>query len=552
MLNTFNWCQKQFNRAYNYVWTSRPWFYTWELKNKLGATYIQWLMQHNGIKINPDNPMWPYLLGELSEQAMHSQGIARRDLYLFNTSLNILGFHVPLKLRGFTLMSVVADTKTRINFCDAPARAAFDTPAGLVGLPNFVNVPWSQSSREEKTLLKGFINKNQDRLWWAALDYCQHLEDHWSDDYSAAQNLTLMTLNLIARASFGLDDLPDDMYKLVETFEDLWQHPEAFSAARFNQNIQAFKEITQQLKLERKSDMPLLETNFKEDFYNFHKDKTFLKGPEDLNIASFLAIFGNLPKAIIGMVFTVLAKPEHLDNILKEKERIKLILEEKGIQLHSGEAFDYILHHSEVFQRYYYEVLRLWFIAPVVPRLNTNLLFNQLGRWGESTQISDEHDLPPRSFAIFPQRLMALDENHWENAETFNPYRKEYEFKINQTGKVISTGQKPLVFGEEGSKRVCPGREYSRKIFMAIMWSFSDNHHFSLTQEDELEMSRPQDPYQHHQPLEPSRNKPIQGVLTQFKAVKARFQAPDEQAQADISNLRLPQKKISTSASSSV
>lgn len=157
-----------------------------------------------------------------------------------------------------------------------------------------------------------------------------------------------------------------------------------------------------------------------------------------------------MSKAMIGLFTLVFSKKKWVNHIIAERNRLKQDLKTKHLSANSKEGFNYILSHSEVFERFYMEVLRFWSVAPVLPRINPNVFVNQVSSWGNEMRIANDFVLPPRSLAIVPQYAISRSDE-WSYPEQFNPMRSEYRFENEAGQPVHSVGKKPLAQGAEGS-----------------------------------------------------------------------------------------------------
>lgn len=584
-------------KTYHYFWSqSNVYPYFWEAKNKAGYQLMSWLIKINGIEIpEGEHPIWYYTLGPLTQEARKS-GIARRDLYLVNTQLKVLTFKIPIKIRAYSLMSVypqdyidehTTQDRSFYNFCKAPFREGFVPTSMITGIPNFASRHFDRMSIQEKGLLRKFLGLNHQRLWQVCEYFCQRLKDDYDSNFSLANNITLLTLKIIAYSGFGIKHLPMSLIGQIAYFEELWQKPENFSGAGFNALKHQFKTLSKQMHfqagrsiqdqwksvlencplhqkapqlkqwlkqtgiicneviqdaqimdnqkvikklrpirkkikwalkfsnrelksltqdilkdarqvpiewiLDFSSRLPPLEGGFIDLFFKFHKHRTHISKPEDLNIAAFLAIFGNLPKAIVYMVCHVVSSNQISNKIKGFHEEFKQTPCPK-------DEYTHVLNHPYLF-RVYFEILRQAFIAPVLPRLNTRPI-HTLGPLGHAHPINDAHEIPSRSLGVSALRDYNLNPRKFKNPDQFDPDRSEYKFSV-RNGKIKTNGQKPMVFSHPASGRKCPGEGITEKICLSLLWLLPKTMTLKLTSKEKEALNQPIPSHCHHRPLEP-------------------------------------------------
>lgn len=543
-------------KSYNYLWTSKLHMYYLEIHNKATFKLIKSLMEKNKLTTDSTSsteshkaphPMFPYMLGPLTEQAkLNPNGIARVDLNL-NFSLKSIGLPLDWHPRVLSLVSVTETNAIR-RFMDLPGREAFTVPSMVAGIRNFSALPWTELAKKEKQLLKSALAANKTRIWPITLQLTQRLVQDWREDMSLSKNITLYVLGICAKAALGIEHIPAQLFDETAEMEDLWQHQESFTAQRFIKNVHHLKTISDQMHKERleasvltpehmlyaeqKLTIPPLKSDFVKDFFEFHRDHTqWMAKAQDLNIAAWLTIFGNLPKLILGLVLLVLNDPKWLAQLATEKQRLRRKMTALDINEYEEEGFRYICTHSELLQRFILETERKFFIAPMLPRINSNLFFNSLFGYGHSMDLNDNPSdaLPPRSFAIVPLRALATEPAQWKNSDCFDPWREEYQFKIIEhptcpivDGTVKSIGKMPMAFGDVGSKRACPGRHISQDLALACLWALSDLYEIQLTAKEKAHLNLPDAASTHHMKLELETEIPIHGRLISFKHHKER------------------------------
>jgi hypothetical protein len=500
--NPLQWTSNISFRVKNYVQTSKVGVYAQQFQLQFAYHFVVWLMARNGIQSAPgEDPMWSFLMGELSDEALE-KGVAKVDLYLINTQFNLFGWQIPLKIRGFTLMSVAGDgdEKNMKNFSNVPARALFNTPRLLAEIPAFPARPWDDVTRAEKGKVKKTMMDNQERLWAVTELYCQTLQDRWNTERSAPYNIASLTFNIMTRTFYGVEALHPAFVDYLSEFEDIWLHPDQLTAAKLSQAQANFKLVTQKLYSDDVlvDELPPKKGELIDSLYQHHAENTtFINKKEDFNAVALLSIVGNLPRTMIRLMYHVFADPALMARLKEEKVRLADELEYCGLDINSKKGFDFILAHSELFQRLYFEVLRVAYVVPAMVRLNTNIFFNT----GKDWNINQDVSVLPRTLAILPQRRIAMNQNKYGDPKQFNPDRSEYHFDIDDNGRVTSKSE-PLVFGPLDSARACPGRDFTRKLFYSMLWWMSEYQQFEFSADEAHKIDLPNERIFHHAPLD--------------------------------------------------
>lgn len=492
------------NRLYNTITCSRAWYFFWELKYKIAFGYIYWLLKRNGIESpTGTDVLWHYILGKLTDKAS-LKGIGVKHLYLFKNRF--------FKIRGFSLVCIMGDDESIKNFCNIDAREAYHILSGLIQLPIINASHWSKESQEEKHALMKLLEKNSYKLWRQAKQSCKELSHSWKPDNHLPFNVGMQAFSILGAIFFSLKSLPDEIFPLIERFERIWGAPKNFRAAELNQNVEDFLKISEALHEQRK-ETSIGAQDILVNLYNNHKKRKLnLTSPESINIAGYFPFFENIPKAMLGLFTFVFSNKKWCDILNEERERLKHLLKEKNISDTSKEGFDYILNHSEIFFRFYMETLRCWPVAPVLPRINSNLLFNKVFNWGGEMRISKEFVLPTRSIAIVPQFSLSSSKK-WTSPKKFKPFREEYRLATNQYNQQYSVGQRPLVQGAITSYRSCPAKKFTRTYFYAMLWWFPKYNQIKLSQEERDHLEKPLAPDTFYRPLSTSETQQVYGEL---------------------------------------
>lgn len=433
------------------------------------------------------------ILGENGIEAV--DGVARRDFYWFNYP-NFLWTGFDLKfLRVFTFMAVGGEHMKHYMDIDQGTRGLFKLPRLLVGLPNFVDKDFTdKNARAEKRALKAHLFANNKSLFLATRTIASDLPASWNSSDCVENNMGQFVLKIIARAYFNIEEIDEALFSYVRDFEELWHNPDERSAHDFNRIRDFFRHASVDMHRQRTQNRTDPQAvDIVDLLYDFHKHSLGMKGFEDVNIAAFFAIFGNLPKlmrwqAVLGFGdpgFRQALKNEchRLDKlIVSENERRRQALAEAASQPsnenksdpqdstktaleqemapYSEDALKFMQKHSPLLKQFFYETIRLGFRRAVFPRINSNLFFGE-ARFGTKPYTQ----LPTRSFAINADEDLA-NLSRLESPRTFNPLRKAY-------GDKKFCRQVLRIFGHESADRVCPGKYASELAFIAIAHAFA-------------------------------------------------------------------------------
>ncbi|MFO1257708.1 MAG: hypothetical protein U1E78_04750 [Gammaproteobacteria bacterium] len=501
-LNTpWDWLQRIGFRFKNYIQTSKLGVYIHQLQFQSAYYTILGMMKWNGITGEPGaHPIWSFLAGKLSDEALQN-GVASIDLYLINRKLNLFGESYHFKaFRVCTLMSVAAGENNLKNFANVPARALFNYPRLLSGYPFFPARPFDSDAIMEKGKIKQAFVKNYGRLWQVTDSHCQKLHESWQVDKSAPYNIASFVMNILTDTVYGVEALHPEFSSFLSEFEELWFHVEKQTVEGMLSSKARFHEISKQMRVNQKpaDEYENRSKDLMKELYKFHAERTtFISREEDFDVAGFLSIVGNLPRAIIRLVYHVIADEALMNAVNQERERLFYDLKVRQIDLESKEAFDYIRNHSELFQRIFFEVMRVSFVVPAMVRLNTNVFFNGAGNW----KINDDYEIKTRTLAILPQQRIAMNDHKYKDPASFNPFRDEYVFEKDESG-VVRSSSAPLVFGPLNSARACPGRFFTEDLIKALLVWLPIYQEFNLSPDEKLKLDFPPERELHHAPLD--------------------------------------------------
>lgn len=538
--NPWDWLQRIGFRAKNYIQTSKLGIYIHQLQFQ-GAYYlILGMMKWNGITGEPGaHRIWSFLAGKLSDEALQN-GVASIDLYLINRKINIFGVDYHFKaFRVCTLMSVAEGENNLKNFANLPARALFNYPRLLSGYPFFPARPFDSDAMIEKGKIKQAFVKNYGRLWQVTDIHCQTLHKNWNMDKSAPYNIASFVMNILTDAIYGVEALHPEFSSYLSEFEEFWFHVEKQTVEGMLISKARFHEISKQMRATQKpkDEYDDRSKDLMKELYNFHAEHmTFISEEEAFDAAGFLSIVGNLPRAIIRLVYHVIADEALMKAVNQERARLLSELEDAQIDVRSKEAFDYIRNHSELFQRLFFEVMRVSFVVPAMVRLNTNLFFNGAGNW----KINEDYQLKPRTLAILPQQRIAMHDKKYKDPASFNPFRDEYVFETDKNG-VVRSSSAPLVFAPLNSARACPGRFFTEDLIKALLFWLPVYQDFNLSAEEKTKLDFPPERELHHAPLDERElfgDASIKGCLTPRFEMGIRQQGEDADVQVGVLDLK--------------
>lgn len=489
--NTNPWYQRLSTKAYNFVRYSRPWSYVVAAQLKIPFQLIKWLLPINDIQIAPGkHPIFGYVLDKLTDEAKE-QGIARKDLHFPNLRF----------LKGPRIFSLIVayDDKYFKKMTDVNARAAFNLPTLLTQGPELISR--IEHDRLLKPVIRERLSTNHDRLWLVAKQHCANLAKTWHTEDSVPENITQLTFEMLAHFVYNVDTLPNDFAKNLDAFEAQWQNFDQFSPVKFFPIMDKFIQTSKELVLAHAAskedpNLPQNERDLIGDMKQYHQQHSHFTAPD--NVAALISIAGNLPRSIIAMVYYILTNPEFVTIINAEKpimiakfrQYLAQVLEEKPTELETllglsdsalidkkgGDFLAFLYKESDIFRGMFNETLRVYWTAPVLPRVNTNLFFNKIGPWGHDMDLGNGHYLPPRSVGFWPKQRKMNDADIYENPEQFNPFRDIYKKENKEQGKIQS-------FGHPGSMRRCPAQKLSEHMFLATLWQLTGNWQFEMTAE---------------------------------------------------------------------
>ncbi len=505
-----------FTRSVNSLFASSIWHYPHYLFNQLLYRSTAALLKYNNyIAEDGKHPVWNIALGELSDQALEEERNVEAKLYFL----------------GFRVMSVNVFVEDLKDFFEIQKRFAFNAVSQLgKGSMEFMAQNWHDKATEkQKSALMRALNNNKDLLWSNANETFQNLPHTWNNDRCAAQNFGIIPLRIIFKQIYGDVALPDKVFDLSEEYEKLWQDLDYYTPAKANKTIAEFKKLSQEIGMEiAEQDSPSKLKSTLENLQNYismNGEEQLVPENDDFNYLGIFGITQNISRVMIGLT-KVLSDETHMDILFEERQRLLEAMEERGIDPASKEALSYIKSHSEVYHRYFQELLRTQHVAPVVYRVNTSLF---------SAVTNGNVTLPARSINICPQGRMVKNEKVWEDPDAFYPERSEYSFEKNNaldpTKITKNTSQKPQVFGDPGMRK-CPGQHITLDICFAAFWNGVDLK-YTLTDEEKQKLQVVPDKTLHHAHLVDDVARSIKGVLTAYDAANMNAPAYDVEAEEE-------------------
>lgn len=490
------WYQRWATKLYNFVRYSKPWAFVVAMQLKIPYYAAINLLPVNGIKIGKDkHPLFGYVLGDLTDEAK-AKGIARKDLYYPNWSF----------FRGPRILSLVVayDDQYFRPMTDVPARAAFNLPNLLARNPELIGRV--THDRILKPQVRAALSSNHDKLWRIVKERCVNLNRHWHDDRCVAENMTQMAFEMMAHFVYDVPRLPEDFSRDLYQFEDQWQNFDKLNPFKFFPILDKFVQTSKQvveahMSTSDDTSKPVAERNLVDQMQAYHSQySSFLKKD---NVTALVSIAGNYPRAMIAMVYYILTNPDFVDAINAEKPKlvqqfreslIKADERQRAEKLKCGiavplksaenrlsqysdqalidnlseEFLRFVYKESDIFRGMFNEVLRVYWLAPVLPRLNTNLFANKIGGWGHDMDLGNGQELPPRSVGFWPKQRKMTDPDVYANPETFDPFRPQYRAEFKEKGKIPS-------FGAPGGLRRCPAQKMVENMFIATLWHITDS-----------------------------------------------------------------------------
>lgn len=477
-----------------------------QVTTRISTLFIQFLFKNNSI----DQAKFIKALALAARQSAQDpnahnfpfqieakNGVAQRAF-----ALTAFGWRISPRLWTFQAFSGKENLK---NFSDvaAGARGFYEPPRNLALFDNFVcksfDHSYSNSSAAiaEKIEVKETLREDLQRVWLVTKHMCssENLLKNWDPQKTIAFNMSMLTNRIIMNAKFARNGLPDEVFDLIDEFEEHWHHPEKFHhlsifefIKKSKTNRDKFKAISQELNQqgpESEVDNPYLpelkehpelkiQGDIVETLFKHHSPTHGFKDKKDINTVGFLAMFGNLPKLITGAGLLILSNEKMCAILRDELQRIDSAMDlAKKKENTISPEYDGIeqLLNSEVFFRFYIEVIRYWFNPPFIPRLNTQLFTDYpVGK-------TKKQCIPARSVSFYADSM--LEREGYENPNHFNPFRAEYSFHTSSNGHLTPNNEKTLellrVFNHEGASRLCPGKQYSYRMFCQVLYHWLHN-----------------------------------------------------------------------------
>lgn len=484
-----------------------------QLNARMGRHVIQFLLNNNGF--NQEEYLTQLALAARASLKDGSatkfpfgiqakDGVAQGNLYL-----QAFGWTISPRLWTFQCYSGKDNLKDFSDVKDG-ARGFYEPPRDLALFDNFVckaldrNQSGGQTAIQEKIAVKQALREDLLRLWLVIKNICkpEHLLAEWDDTKPLAFNMNMLSNKIVMSARFARSGLPGEIYELIEEFESHWHHPEKFDdlsifefIERSRKNRHRFKAISAELNKQNPSTetnnpyLPELKehpelrvtSDIVETLFMHHGPTHHYRSKTEINTAGFLAMFGNLPKLISGAGMLILPNEKICQMLRDEIQRIDIkVARQKSEDKKENEIapfFDALheIENSEIFYKCYLEVIRYWFQPPFIPRLNTNLIF------GSTVGSDGKHSLPARSLSIHADSI--LEREGFDDPLVFNPLRNEYKFKKSSSGFLSPDSEVARellrVFNHEGSARLCPGKQYSYRIFCQVLYQWL-HHDYKL------------------------------------------------------------------------
>ncbi|HRE33262.1 MAG TPA: hypothetical protein PLD88_14900, partial [Candidatus Berkiella sp.] len=175
---------------------------------------------------------------------------------------------------------------------DAQARSLFDPVKDFLGDPSIVNMNGPEVVKERKGIKD---NLSQARALGAALDVFDRTLSDWTDDKSLNHIVCYACTQIIAKAWFNLDEVPEELIPLLKTAE-------YYVFNRDKVSDQDFENLRLQIKTLNDRVIHEQEENIRKgESYLVHLQQSRAKEKlADLNALAALVVEGNITTVITG------------------------------------------------------------------------------------------------------------------------------------------------------------------------------------------------------------------------------------------------------------
>ncbi len=235
-----------------------------------------------------------------------------------------------------------------VEFAAAPGREQFFA-TNAFGTPFASADSYSASVANERALIHAVNMGFKAELLESISKMANNLTQHWQTDQSLEVNVVTMLFKAMLESVFDIKGLADsdylELYHCIDDFEKFWLEPDKFDAEKYrklDQRLQALSKKmldTQPENIKSQEFMQSLLSFLQSRGVGFHDTK-------DINIAYFLTLFSNLPKALIGIFYCVLFNDEHVALLQEENHVI-----EGKVAVGKVKAINHVLQSALAFQK---------------------------------------------------------------------------------------------------------------------------------------------------------------------------------------------------------
>ncbi|MCS5711270.1 cytochrome P450 [Candidatus Berkiella aquae] len=392
-----------------------------------------------------------FMFTELADRAVASQQ-GHSSTYLGLPFLSLYHFHI------FTGENFVKEAVSYGEYSekfpgkfDAKARSLFDPVKEFLGDPAIVNM----NGKEVKAERFGIKNNlSQARAVSAAANVFDRMLSNWAEEKSLNHIICYACTQIIAKAWYNLDEVPEELIPLLKTAEYYVFNRDKVSDQDFENLRQQIKDLNDRVISEQ-------EENIRkgESYLTYLQEARGKKRLADLNALAGLVVEGNITTVVTGALLQI-ATNQELQNRLREE--IKSI----NFDIGSPEGYQK-LKELPLLHQVYLETLRYYSPSPPMARYAS-----------KAGTINGVH-IPARSYLFIPLRRVMHDPKQWSHPEIFDPSRHEAgSRRLNEF---------PLTPFSTGP-RVCPASfGFAEAMFKIAIAKIIMNNELTLTSHADIE-----------------------------------------------------------------
>ncbi|MGE3319896.1 MAG: cytochrome P450 [Candidatus Berkiella sp.] len=343
-------------------------------------------------------------------------------------------------------------TETDPSKFDPKARSLFDPIKEFLGDSSIINMNGPEVAHERAGIKNFLTPGNAQQATW---EITEQLLQNWSNHKSLNHTITYLCTQVIARAWFNIQHVPEELIPLLKTAEHYVFNRDQVSDADFQKLRDQIKAMSDTVLTREEQSI-----SQGESYLNYLKEHRGKKKLTDLNALAALVVEGNITTVLTGAILQLATNQP-----LQERLRDELSTLDMGTARKEGYA---LIKNLPLLHSIYLESLRFFAPAPPMARYAS-----------KAGQINGVH-IPARSYLFIPLRRIMHDPKLWPNPEVFDPQRHaQGNQRVNEY---------PLTPFSTGP-RVCPASfGFAEAMFkIAIVQLFKENQlsltsHYSVEQ----------------------------------------------------------------------